>query len=110
MLFHQLAAALRFPSSTVRCIERPKEEAATLEALASYYVARIRENQTEGPYYLFGHSFGALIAHAVALELEAAGETLGALILGDFEVTYPPSRSRAAQETVGRFGLEAWEG
>ena len=67
--------------------------------------------QPAGPYRVFGHSFGALIAHQVALMFEANGETVAALVLGDFEVTYPPSRSRAEHAAeAGRFGLEGWEG
>ena len=113
MLFHSVAASLRFPSSTVRCIEKPKVVAATLEDLAQYYVDRIRERQPEGPYRIFGHSFGALIAHQVALMFEANGQTVAALVLGDFEVTYPPSRSKRAAKNpgdAGRFGVEEWEG
>ncbi|KAH8091987.1 ligase [Aureococcus anophagefferens] len=113
MLFHSVAASLRFPSSTVRCIEKPKVVAATLEDLAQYYVDRIRERQPQGPYRIFGHSFGALIAHQVALMFEANGQTVAALVLGDFEVTYPPSRSKRAAKNpgdAGRFGVEEWEG
>lgn len=111
MLFHQVAAEIRFPSSTVRCIEMPKAQCSTLEELAAYYVSRVKERQPTGAYRIFGHSFGALIAHQVALQLERQGESVAALILGDFEVTYPPSRSRTNENNgKGRFGLEEWEG
>uniref|UniRef100_A0A7S3NH73 Carrier domain-containing protein n=1 Tax=Aureoumbra lagunensis TaxID=44058 RepID=A0A7S3NH73_9STRA len=110
MLFQQIAAELRFPSSTVRCIEKPKSECFCVEELAAYYVARIKERQPNGKYRLFGHSFGALLAHQMAVQLERNGDQVAALILGDFEVTYPPSRNGQDIDNVGRFGLEEWEG
>ena len=110
MLFHQLASELRFPSSTVRCIEQPKTECSTLEDLVAYYIAKVKERQPSGKYRIFGHSFGALIAHQMALQLERNGDEVAALILGDFEVSYPPSRSQGGGSEKGRFGMEEWEG
>lgn len=54
-----------------------------IERLAEDYVELIRGVQPRGPYSLGGHSFGAILAYETALRLQAAGERVEALILGD---------------------------
>ena len=61
----------------------PEWRAASMEALAREYVARMRRVQPAGPYALLGWSHGGLIAQAMALELERAGETIRFLGLID---------------------------
>ncbi|MFE9492451.1 amino acid adenylation domain-containing protein, partial [Streptomyces sp. NPDC006641] len=46
-------------------------------------VRRIQEVQPEGPYHLFGWSFGGTAAHAMAAELERRGHDVGLLGLLD---------------------------
>jgi thioesterase domain-containing protein len=43
----------------------------------------IRSVQPTGPYQLLGWSFGGLVAHEVAVRLQAAGEQVGSLTLLD---------------------------
>ncbi|MFF7976480.1 amino acid adenylation domain-containing protein [Streptomyces sp. NPDC007905] len=52
-------------------------------ALADAHVARIRELRPHGPYHLMGWSFGGVLAHAVAVRLEALGERVMTLALLD---------------------------
>ncbi|MFF9901020.1 amino acid adenylation domain-containing protein [Streptomyces longispororuber] len=52
------------------------------------YVERIRSVQPEGPYRLVGWSFGAVVAHLMATELQAAGDRVDLLALLD---GYPPA-------------------
>ncbi|GAA1978303.1 amino acid adenylation domain-containing protein [Amycolatopsis minnesotensis] len=54
----------------------PPEDMA---ALAAEYVERLRTVQPSGPYHLFGWSFGGLLAHEMAVQLEEAGETVALL-------------------------------
>jgi thioesterase domain-containing protein len=56
---------------------------ASLDEMADAYTAAIRSVQPAGPYRLLGYSFGAVVAHAVALRLEQAGETVQILISVD---------------------------
>ncbi|MER7334034.1 MULTISPECIES: amino acid adenylation domain-containing protein [unclassified Micromonospora] len=59
---------------------------ATLANMAADYVERIRAVRPEGPYHLLGWSFGGLLAHAVAVQLQEAGQAVGMLAVLD---SYP---------------------
>lgn len=61
----------------------PAELPDSVAAMAAGYVAAIRAVQPAGPYHLLGHSFGGLVAHAMAVELRAAGEPIGSLTMLD---------------------------
>ncbi len=61
--------------------------AASLPEMADDYVEQIRSVQPTGPYRLLGWSFGAFVAHEVAVRLQAAGEDVPVLIILD---AYPP--------------------
>ena len=54
-----------------------------IEALASRYVAAVREVQPAGPYRLGGWSMGGVVAFAMALQLRDAGEEVALLVLVD---------------------------
>nr|WP_218003847.1 non-ribosomal peptide synthetase [Nocardia pneumoniae] len=58
----------------------------SLTEMARRYVAEIRAVQPEGPYRLLGWSLGGVVAHAVATELQAAGEQVSLLAMLD---SYP---------------------
>jgi thioesterase domain-containing protein/aryl carrier-like protein len=63
------------------------ELAASVAEMAADYLARIREVQAEGPYFLLGWSFGGVVAQEIAVQLREAGEQVAALIIMD---VYPP--------------------
>ncbi|NHZ81424.1 SDR family NAD(P)-dependent oxidoreductase [Massilia sp. CCM 8695] len=56
---------------------------ATLEAMASAYLAEVRRIQPRGPYILGGYSFGGAVAFEMGRQLVQAGEQVRALILLD---------------------------
>jgi thioesterase domain-containing protein/acyl carrier protein/NAD(P)-dependent dehydrogenase (short-subunit alcohol dehydrogenase family) len=56
---------------------------STFEAMATHYLAAIREVQPHGPYYLGGWSFGGTVAFEIAQRLLAAGETVALLAMLD---------------------------
>ncbi|MGW5381963.1 amino acid adenylation domain-containing protein [Nocardia sp. NPDC003963] len=58
---------------------------ATIEETAHRYFAEIRQVQPHGPYHLLGWSLGGQIAHAIAVEMRAAGEQVALLALLDAE-------------------------
>lgn len=60
-----------------------QEPLETVAAMASLYLNEIRQVYPEGPLYLIGHSFGGLIAHEMARQVQTRGETLGLLALVD---------------------------
>jgi thioesterase domain-containing protein len=72
---------------------RPTTE-KSLPDLAATYMTAIRHVRPTGPYYLFGYSVGGLIAFDMARQLEAAGEQVGLVVLGDSSA--PGSRSSTA--------------
>jgi thioesterase domain-containing protein len=67
----------------------------TVEEMAAEYLRIIRQAQPAGPYNLLGWSFGGLVAHAMATQLQARGEDVGMLALLD---SYPFNRENATRE------------
>ncbi|MFD7546867.1 non-ribosomal peptide synthase/polyketide synthase [Streptomyces sp. NPDC059816] len=55
----------------------------SLGEMAADYVGRIRSIQPDGPYHLIGWSFGGVLAHAVATELQRQGESVATLAVLD---------------------------
>ncbi|WP_233530075.1 non-ribosomal peptide synthase/polyketide synthase [Antrihabitans stalagmiti] len=60
----------------------------SIDALAVRYAAEIRAIQKSGPYHLVGWSLGGVLAHAIAVALRDAGESVDALVLLD-SVAHP---------------------
>ncbi|GAB3386972.1 amino acid adenylation domain-containing protein [Amycolatopsis echigonensis] len=54
---------------------------ATIREMAAADVAELRRIQTEGPYLLWGYSFGARVAFEAAWQLEQLGERVEQLLL-----------------------------
>ncbi|MFE0605647.1 amino acid adenylation domain-containing protein [Streptomyces sp. NPDC058892] len=56
---------------------------SSVTEIAEDYVRQIRAVQPEGPYHLLGWSFGAVVAQAMAVALQAAGQEVALLALLD---------------------------
>jgi amino acid adenylation domain-containing protein len=69
-----------------------------IERMAADYLEAIRHVQPAGPYNLLGWSFGGLVAHAIATQLQAMNEDVSLLALLD---SYP---LKSAGLTNGRDG------
>jgi amino acid adenylation domain-containing protein/non-ribosomal peptide synthase protein (TIGR01720 family) len=69
----------------------------SLSEMAATYADRIQAEQPSGPYHLLGWSFGGVVAHAVAVELQRRGAVVARLVLLDAE----PSL-RVANQAVDR--------
>ncbi|MET8831838.1 amino acid adenylation domain-containing protein [Streptomyces sp. NPDC004610] len=61
-----------------------------LGAMADEYIEQIRTIQPHGPYHLVGFSFGGIPVHEIAVRLQAAGETVAALVVMDSYPSPPP--------------------
>lgn len=59
----------------------------TVEDFAAWYVAHLRRIQPEGPYRLLGTSFGGVIVHDMARQLQRDGQRVALLAMVD---TNPP--------------------
>ncbi|MFG3226583.1 amino acid adenylation domain-containing protein [Kitasatospora sp. NPDC048194] len=66
--------------------------------LAADYLARIRQVQPRGPYHLLGWSFGGLVAHEMAVQLQAAGERVAFLAALDVHPVHPGDRNPTDEE------------
>jgi thioesterase domain-containing protein/aryl carrier-like protein len=75
------------------------ELAGSVRDMAADYIEQIRSVQECGPYYLLGWSLGGIIAHEIAVQLQAAGEQVAALIIMD---TYPPDRESPGHGTENK--------
>ncbi|MEV0252353.1 amino acid adenylation domain-containing protein [Nocardia sp. NPDC050712] len=67
----------------------------SLADLVRRYVAEIRAAQPEGPYHLLGWSMGGLLAHAIAVELQAQGAQVETLAMLDSRVAGDIAEFRA---------------
>ncbi|MFG3426536.1 amino acid adenylation domain-containing protein [Streptomyces californicus] len=90
----------------------------SIEAMAAVYVAELRSVQPQGPYHLFGWSFGGNVVQEVAVQLQEAGEEVALLtILDAFPLAPLDDLDSASRDTVFRallsnmgVGQEALEG
>ncbi|MFE3106921.1 amino acid adenylation domain-containing protein [Kitasatospora indigofera] len=56
---------------------------ASVAEIAEDYLGQLRSVRPEGPYHLLGWSFGAVVAHAMAVRLQEEGEQVALLALLD---------------------------
>ncbi|WP_280406836.1 non-ribosomal peptide synthetase [Nocardia carnea] len=81
----------------------------SIAEVAEHYLTHIRSVQPHGPYQLLGWSLGGLIAHEIAVRLQAAGEEVASLTMLD---SYRLADDLADQampsiaEILGEFGGE----
>ncbi|MGE0650498.1 MAG: AMP-binding protein [Alphaproteobacteria bacterium] len=66
-----------------RGIDGEEEPFVDIHDMAAHYVREIRKVQTEGPYYIGGHSMGGRVAYLMAQRLQAAGQEVAFLGLFD---------------------------
>jgi thioesterase domain-containing protein/aryl carrier-like protein len=78
-----------------RGLDGTSQLARSIRDMAAEYIEQIRAVQGSGPYHLLGWSFGGIAAHEIAVQLEAAGEQVAALIVID---GYPPRQAAPAQD------------
>ncbi|MBP0040318.1 MAG: amino acid adenylation domain-containing protein [Roseofilum sp. SID1] len=69
-----------------RGLDGTSEPYTTVEAMARDYIGYIKAVQSDGPYYLGGHSFGALVAFEMSQQLEAQGDRVARLVILDSPV------------------------
>ncbi|MEV0945556.1 amino acid adenylation domain-containing protein [Rhodococcus sp. NPDC049939] len=83
----------------------------SLEELAERYTSEIRAVQPAGPYRLLGWSLGGVIAHAMAIQLQAVGERVELLAMMDSFVGSTGAgdgslKSITMSDLLGGFGEE----
>ncbi|MFU0911505.1 enterobactin non-ribosomal peptide synthetase EntF [Kluyvera intermedia] len=73
----------------------PMQTAATLDEVCEHHLARLLEQQPNGPYYLLGYSLGGSLAQGIAARLRQRGEEVAFLGLLD---TWPPETQNWAEK------------
>ena len=81
-----------------RGLTEPDARPLSLDAMAKDYLEQITEVQPTGPYHLLGWSFGAQLAHAIAVHLQARGQEVRLLALLDGYPPGPPASVASADE------------
>ena len=77
----------------------------TLGEIVADSLAVIRRVQLSGPYRLAGWSFGGIVAHLIATQLQTAGEQVEQLLLFD---SYPATGGTAPERTTAPGVDETW--
>jgi thioesterase domain-containing protein/acyl carrier protein len=67
----------------------------TVEEMAAYYVALIKQRQPDGPYLIGGWSFGGILAYEVARIMENSGDSISGLVMID---SYLPVKTNATDD------------
>ncbi|MGY0503163.1 amino acid adenylation domain-containing protein [Nocardia sp. FBN12] len=79
----------------------------TLAEMARRYATEIRTQQPHGPYRLMGWSLGGVLAHAVATELQAAGERVSLLAMLDSHPDIDvPDFHTAVRDALAELGVD----
>ncbi|WP_297847665.1 non-ribosomal peptide synthetase, partial [Mycobacterium sp.] len=82
--YHALGNYLDCPIVGIQQIPQNGEtEAASIRDMARNYADRIQRVDPTGPYNLLGWSFGGVVAHEIAIELQRRGCSIAHLILLD---------------------------
>jgi len=90
-----------FHGIQARGLNEGEQPFATIGETAAADIAEIRRIQPEGPYTLYGYSFGARVAFEAAWQLEQAGHEVDALLL------LCPGNPKVGQADAARHGREA---
>jgi non-ribosomal peptide synthetase component F/thioesterase domain-containing protein/acyl carrier protein len=82
-----IARSMTYPGAVfgiqARGLARQELPHTTVEAMAIEYLREIKARQPDGPYYLFGYSFGGLVAFEMARRLRESGSEVGLVGLFD---------------------------
>ncbi|MFJ1747310.1 amino acid adenylation domain-containing protein [Streptomyces sp. NPDC088116] len=82
-----------------RGIAEPGELPTTVQEIAADYLKQMRTVQPTGPYLLLGWSFGGLVAHAIADQLQREGEKVALLAMLD---SFPRLRAESMDDVLSQ--------
>ncbi|MEE2853286.1 MAG: thioesterase domain-containing protein, partial [Actinomycetota bacterium] len=99
-------------------LEAEEAEPQTIQEMAKNYADRIQRISPSGPYNLLGWSFGGVVAHEIAIELQQRGCAIGRLILFDAQVrlddsaklpSHPLEDKETLEEVLRFYGIDLSE-
>ena len=76
-------------------LQGDEAEPRSIRDMAKNYADRIQEAYPSGPYHLLGWSFGGVIAHELAIELQSRGCTVARLVVLDAQPSIDSSIASA---------------
>jgi len=94
-LLRHIDAAHPIYGVQARGLARDEPMPSTITEMAADYVDQLRRLQPTGPYCLLGWSFGAVVAHTVAIQLQEQGEIVDLLALLDGYPGWAPAEADA---------------
>lgn len=71
-----------------------------IKAIAKKYIEILRDYQPQGPYILGGWCYGGIVAHEMACQLQAMGETVSHLIMFDSHALAQPTSSTSPEPSL----------
>ncbi|WP_237073205.1 thioesterase domain-containing protein, partial [Mycobacterium avium] len=117
--YHALGNYLGCPIIGIQqSLQRGEAEPASIRDMAKNYADRIQGVDPTGPYNLLGWSFGGVVAHEIAIELQRRGCPVRHLILLDALLVIPSSDAlnsdvlveQALNEVLRFCGIQVPEG
>jgi amino acid adenylation domain-containing protein len=105
-LAHALASTYHVYGIEAAGLDSP-DAPASIEALAAWYVAAVREAQPEGPYRVAGWSMGGLVAYEMARQMEWDGDEVAELVLLDAPFAIPQEPALAPEQVAAEFVADA---
>jgi FkbH-like protein len=69
-----------------------------IEDMAAFYIEKIRQRQSRGPYLLGGMCAGGVIAYEMALQLRQSGESVN--LVAVLDAAAPQAQTRAGRVTI----------
>jgi amino acid adenylation domain-containing protein len=99
-LAHELGTARPFYGLQAAGLEDDQPPRRSVAALATAYVAALRDVQPQGPYLLGGWSFGGLVAFEMAQQLHAQGQSVALLALIDSWAPQPDDTAPNDDDTL----------
>ncbi|MER6531795.1 amino acid adenylation domain-containing protein [Streptomyces sp. NPDC001508] len=88
-----------------RGLDGKESPPGSMQEMVDDYLDHIRAVQPSGPYYLLGWSFGGVVAHQIAVQLQDAGQSVAMLALLD---SYPAHEVAAAAAQEGESAFEEY--
>ena len=93
-LVHLVGGGYRFFGLRAPSADGVEQAHRSTEEMARAYLEDVRRQQPRGPYRLVGNCIGGVLAFEIARQLEAMGETIGALVLMDTDYPTPQRYAR----------------
>ncbi len=84
-----LRQIVRFETLDLPEVDQPARILGSIDATAAFMVREILQRQPEGPLRVAGYSFGGLVAHTIARQLQAAGREVDFVCIIDGVLNTP---------------------